>query len=174
MPAGFPYRALFLKGRPKHEKYDDFWRKHPPMDTGRRAKIFAPFDALAGFDECIQSKLVQYGEKKTLSEGEMEKLDTALAVLHSLTYNSKAARMNKPQAEVIYFVPCTDLHSEWYGIGGQYQTISGTVKKVDAIIEKAIFIDDKRISLDDVVEISLKGGILKPDSLSAGTYSYDF
>ena len=32
MPVNFEYRSLFLHGRPKHEKFDDFWRKHPPMD----------------------------------------------------------------------------------------------------------------------------------------------
>ena len=46
MPASFHYRSLFLQGRPRHEKYDEFWRKHPPMDHVHRAKIFAPFDAL--------------------------------------------------------------------------------------------------------------------------------
>ena len=53
MPADFRYRSVFLHGRPKHEKYDDFWRCHPPMNIVHRAKIFAPFDALAGFSECI-------------------------------------------------------------------------------------------------------------------------
>lgn len=55
MPVNFKYRKLFLHGRPKHEKFDDFWRKHPPMGTVHRAKIFAPFDALVGFDEAIES-----------------------------------------------------------------------------------------------------------------------
>ena len=50
MPVNFEYRSLFLHGRPKHEKFDDFWRKHPPMDKVHRAKIFSAFDALAGFD----------------------------------------------------------------------------------------------------------------------------
>ena len=40
MPVNFEYRSLFLHGRPKHEKFDDFWRKHPPMDRTHRAKIF--------------------------------------------------------------------------------------------------------------------------------------
>ena len=65
MPVSFHYRALFLQGRPRHEKFDDFWLKHPPMDHVHRAKIFAPFDALAGFDDCIHAKGVLYEEKKT-------------------------------------------------------------------------------------------------------------
>ena len=58
MPISFRYKTLFLMGRPRHEKYDDFWRKHPPMDHVHRAKIFAPFDALAGFDDIIEVSLL--------------------------------------------------------------------------------------------------------------------
>ena len=54
MPAGFPYREVFLKGMPQHQKFDAFWRKHPPMKQGRWAKIFAPFDALAGYSKKIE------------------------------------------------------------------------------------------------------------------------
>ncbi len=56
MPATFSHRALFFSGRPCHQKYDDFWRKHPPMDPGRRAKLFLPFSALKGFEECLREK----------------------------------------------------------------------------------------------------------------------
>ncbi|MBR3430481.1 MAG: hypothetical protein IKG87_10315 [Clostridia bacterium] len=30
--------------------------KHPPMDRGHRARIFASFDALEGFSEMVQEK----------------------------------------------------------------------------------------------------------------------
>ena len=53
MPAAFKYHDVYLHGRPRHQRYDRFWRKHPPMDHRQRAKIFAPFDALNGFDEAI-------------------------------------------------------------------------------------------------------------------------
>ena len=155
MPLSFSHRTLFLHGRPRHEKFSDFWRAHPPMDTRHRAKIFAPFDALAGFDECIESKLVQYTDRRILSEEEREKLNTALNRLHELTYNSRVARLNQPQASVTYFVPCVDEHSEWYGVGGRYETVTGTVWKVDALVEKTILIDDQTISLDTISEITI-------------------
>lgn len=47
------YRKVLEKGKPKHEPYDDFYMKHPPMNLSRRAKIFSPFDALKGYDEKI-------------------------------------------------------------------------------------------------------------------------
>ena len=152
MPVSFTYRSLFLKGRPRHERFDDFWRKHPPMDHVHRAKIFAPFDALAGFDECIDSKRVLYEEKRSLSVSEKDELNEKLALLHSLAYNGKAARRNRPQATVTYFVPCKDEHNDWYNRGGQYMTIAGTVKKVDC---NAIVIDDMIIALEDIAGIDM-------------------
>ena len=53
MPAGFKYRDVFLKGKPRHDHYDSFRLRHPSMDPGKRAKIFAPFDALAGFSDAL-------------------------------------------------------------------------------------------------------------------------
>lgn len=55
MPEGFRYAELAKAGRPQHRKFDEFWCRHPPMDPGKRAKIFAPFAALRGFDEEIRS-----------------------------------------------------------------------------------------------------------------------
>ena len=54
MPPAFRYRELLLRGRPRHDRLDAFRIRHPQMDIGRRAKIFAPFDALQGFDEAIE------------------------------------------------------------------------------------------------------------------------
>ena len=43
-----------------HNKGDDFYIKHPPMDLSRRAKIFSPFDALKGYDEAIAAKVAEH------------------------------------------------------------------------------------------------------------------
>ena len=56
MPADFRYREVFMKGRPRHERLDAFRIRHPRMDVGRRAKIFAPFDALKGFSEALRAE----------------------------------------------------------------------------------------------------------------------
>ena len=53
VPPGFPYREVLLKGRPQHAPTDPFRIRHPVMDVGKRAKIFAPFDALRGFREAL-------------------------------------------------------------------------------------------------------------------------
>lgn len=56
MPANFRYRDVFLKGKPRHDQYDAFRIRHPQMDLGKRAKLFAPFDALRGFSFAILMK----------------------------------------------------------------------------------------------------------------------
>ena len=56
LPENFRYREAYLKGRPGHDRYDEFSVRHPRMDVGRRAKIFAPFDALRGFSAAILEK----------------------------------------------------------------------------------------------------------------------
>lgn len=68
MPVNFRYRDVFLKGKPRHERYDAFCSRHPRMDVGRRAKIFAPYDALKGFHEAVDAKNVLYRDKADLSE----------------------------------------------------------------------------------------------------------
>lgn len=67
MPEGFRYAELWKAGRPRHRRFDEFWCRHPPMDLGKRAKIFPPFAALRGLDEEVRSsqrkvELEQEGE----------------------------------------------------------------------------------------------------------------
>ena len=53
LPQNFKYREAYRQGRPQHQKADPFRVRHPSMDIGRRAKIFAPFDALRGFSAAL-------------------------------------------------------------------------------------------------------------------------
>ena len=74
MPPGFPYRDTFLKGKPRHDRCDPFRARHPEMEHGRRAKIFAPFDALRGFSdrlgEAAASHLMREGSLRSRPEAE--------------------------------------------------------------------------------------------------------
>lgn len=57
-PPDFKYRDVFLRGKPQH--LDDWFScRHPSMPPGKRAKIFAPFDALRGFSDAIASRNVR-------------------------------------------------------------------------------------------------------------------
>ena len=65
MPEAFPYLDVYLKGRPRHQKTDPFGIRHPSMEVSKRAKIFAPFDALRGFSAAIMAETA-----RAMNEGE--------------------------------------------------------------------------------------------------------
>ena len=56
VPPDFRHGELMRRGRPRHGAGDEFRLRHPAMDVGHRAKIFAPFDALAGFRDAIAAE----------------------------------------------------------------------------------------------------------------------
>lgn len=132
MPVNFKYRDVLERGRPIHEKWDDFRMKHPPMPAGRWAKIFSPFDALAGFDEAIRSKEELYVPRVELDEDERSDLNHTLTQLHDLTWNSRMARANHVVVSVTFFVPCGDRNNSAFHIGaGKYETLTGAVLRAE-------------------------------------------
>ena len=153
MPADFRYREVFLKGKPQHDRCDPFRIRHPRMNTGHRAKIFAPFDALKGFNEAVSAKEVLYEHRIELSPEDAAELDRRLTILHNLTYNSRMARANRVQVSVTYYQPCMDPNHDDYKLRGQYQTISGICWNVDAEVNRTITSDRMKLSLDDVLRI---------------------
>ena len=157
MPANFRYMNVLQKGMPRHEGWDSFRIKHPPMPASRWAKIFSPFDALRGFNEAVAAKEVQYEYKRELLEDDAAELDRKLDHLHNLTWNGRMARENRVKVSVKYFVPCKDRESFAYGNAGSYETVSGMVLRVDVDVEKTVTLltdeGKKVISFSDIVEI---------------------
>ena len=161
MPAGFKYRDVFLKGKPRHDRYDSFRIRHPEMPPGKRAKLFAPFDALRGFDFAILMKNEIYTDKAGLSQEDQQELDRRLSILHNLTYNSRMARANKVQVTVTYYEACSDVNSEAYGSQGQDKTTPGICLNVDAEVTKTILVNEMRISMEDVLKIEAPGKLFE-------------
>ncbi len=157
MPAGFRYRDVFLKGRPQHEQLDAFLVRHPKMDAGRRAKIFAPFDALRGFNEAVAAKDELYEDRAVLSREDAEELSRKLEILSSLTQHSRMARKNRVQVTVTYFESCSDENHEAYGRRGRYRTVSGICRNVDAEVTRTLQVDGRRIPLDDIRGLETEG-----------------
>ena len=153
MPADFKYKDVFLKGRPRHDITDPFFAKHPKMDPGRRAKIFAPFDALRGFGEEVASKSVLYVDRVEPEEADGEELSRRLNILRDLTHNSRAARKNRIRVSVTFYEPCADSLSKSYGIRGRYKTVSGICMNVDAAATNTIRVGDAIIPLENVTGI---------------------
>lgn len=54
---------------------------HHPMEIAHRAKQFAPFAALKGFEETVEKQEVIYTERPVLSEDQKEILDRKLSML---------------------------------------------------------------------------------------------
>lgn len=137
MPIDFKYKKVHQMGRPRHEKYSDFWRKHVPMDRQHRAKIFSPFDALKGYDEAIESKEIQYVERSVPAD-----LDEELQNIHS-----------GDRVTISYFLPCTDVNNDAFDLGlGTYETITGTVRKID-LASETLVVDDVVICFEDIRKI---------------------
>lgn len=163
MPPGFKYLDTLQRGRPRHDSLSHFSLKHPQMPCSRRAKIFAPFDALRGFNEAVASKEVDYTVKPELSEEEKERLNEKLAVLNKLTFNKTAAIKNAPLVSATYYQPCTDELNDAYGAGGTIKRINGICSKVDIQVTFTIAIGDHVIPLEDVVSIDITTGGMRYD-----------
>ena len=150
------YREALRRGRPEHGPYDEFSLRHPKMQLGQRAKIFSPFDALAGFSEAIDDKLVRYVEKRELTEEEQAQLNLVLTELHERTQRRRAAKEAPAVAAVTYYVPCPDEHHEAYGLRGSYETLTGVVRKVDPVLTHSLQIADTRIDFADIAAIRIE------------------
>lgn len=153
MPADFRYRDVYYKGKPKHTRYDAFGARHPKMENGQRAKIFAPFDALRGFSDALGRQDVPYVEKAVLEEDDQKRLDSQLKVLAEKTRNGREARKNRVRVKVTYFVPCTDIDNEAYGKKGQYRTLEGVCLAVEAQAMKALRVEDTWVEFSDILKI---------------------
>ncbi len=153
IPMQFPYLNVLLQGRPRHG-LDEFSFRHPQMERGKRAKIFAPFDALDGYSAHIASKNVPYTDRIFLDEKDKEELNRRLTILHSLTFDSRMAKRNRVAVTVKYFVPCSDVNSCACGIQGQYVSVAGVVWKVDMDGTRTIRVDQTPVPFDDILSIT--------------------
>ena len=148
------YRDAFRRGRPQHRAGDAFSLRHPKMPLDQRAKIFAPFDALTGFEERIEAKLERYVEKRELNEAEQAALDRALAELYDRT-RTRQARELPVCAAVTYYLPCPDEQHEAYGLRGSYERVTGRVVRLDPVLTKTLQIGDRRIAFSDIAAIEI-------------------
>lgn len=150
-PDSFRYDTVLNSGKPSHHG-DYFSIRHPKMSPGHRAKIFAPFAALRGFEEEVASKEVRYETKRELDPDELYELNHALNTLYLATRNGHAAKRNPVSASVEYYQVCEDPHNEVYGCKGEYLTLSGIVHRVDPE-QQILIIDDSFIPFNLIYRI---------------------
>ncbi len=175
IPADFRYRDVLIEGKPQHDRFDPFRIRHPSMDPGKRAKIFAPFDALRGFSEAVAAKDIVYEERRILSQEDAAELNRRLGILHRLTGSGRLARANRIEVAVTYYEPCSDEDHEYYGIRGRCRTVAGICRAVDAQVTGTLLLSavrmpqaDRtvrrmRIRLEDILQIESSAPIFRTE-----------
>ena len=149
----FPYLQALFQQRPRH-RMDEFEFQHPPMEREKRAKIFAPYDALDGYSDTVKKKNIEYVEKVYLDESQLEELNRRLVILHGLTRTARLAKQNHVVVTAAYYVPCADRHSFACGVRGQYLTVTGMARKVDCDLTRTLLIDDTAVSFEDLLSVT--------------------
>lgn len=115
-------------------------RKHPQMPLLDRAAQFAPFAALTGHEAAIKETARLTEEEIELDESSKELLDFRLQQLQEHL-------PEQPEVTVTYF--CPDETKS----GGAYETVTGSVKKVDSYAGELVFTDGRRIGLGMIIEL---------------------
>ena len=144
----FEYADIINRVRPIH-KADRFSYKYPRMSNEKRAKIFAPFAALSGYDDALAEKEVIYYIKRVLTDDEYFDLDCKIATIYEKCSNSILARENGVEVRILYFEPLADdeLH-------GRYLEVIGLVTKVSPD-KGTITILDKEIPLRSIYKLEI-------------------
>ncbi len=155
VPNDFKYKRGFDKGKPIHDPDDPFYIKHPKMDLSRRAKIFAPFDALRGFDAAVIAKNEVYESRRDSDNEILEEIGQTLSFLHGLTKTRNQATANRILVSVTFFKPCQEYSDNPACEEGKYRTITGVCLKVDLDIKRSILIDGFWIKFDDIKNIEI-------------------
>ena len=114
--------------------------KHPRMSLCDRAAQFSPFAALTGHSAAIAETRRLTDRRVELDEYEMARVDAELQRLQELL-------PNRPTASITYFVPDERKN------GGSYQTVTGEVKRIDAVNGMIQMVDRQLISIADVFSI---------------------
>ena len=104
----------------------------------------------------MAAKNILYRDKEVPGEEDSAELNRCLEILHGLTFNGRMARANRVYVTVTYYEACNDINHEDYGLRGQYRTVSGICRNVDAEVTNTILIGETRISLEDVKKIEIE------------------
>ena len=116
--------------------------KHPRMPLSDRAAQFAPFAALSGHSAALVETARLTDQRMELDEYEMARVDAELQHLQELL-------PGRPTASITYFVPDERKN------GGSYQTVIGSVKRIDAVNGVIQMADRQCIPIADVFSIEI-------------------
>ncbi len=126
--------------------YANYCRKRtrPCMSCEKRAKIFAPFDALSGLGQSLREKEQTLVPAVTLSEDAAEELDQQIRHLQGLLQEKKAVKVS-----VTYFEPIRE--ADQLGI---YRERTGCVGLLD-LKRRILTVVDTEICLDQLKTLAI-------------------
>ncbi len=140
------------RNRAENHMYDDILTLphhqssvHPHMSRTDRAAQFAPFSALAGYEEAISETARLTEEKKELDEDEKALLN---GILEGLQEQMENQTEELPCVEICYFRP--DERKE----GGEYITVTGKIRQIHAYRRCLKLEDGTEIPIEAIMKIT--------------------
>ena len=115
-------------------------KKHPRMSLEARSAQFAPFAALAGYDEAIKEMARLTDEKREIDDGLKQMINDKLLYLFE----------NKNINSVVTF---TYFLLDEKKNGGKYVEYRGRVKKIDNINGYVVLEDKMKIKIDNIINV---------------------
>lgn len=115
-------------------------KKHPQMSMQDRAAQFSPFAALTGYDAAVEETARLTDRRIELDEYEVQQLDERIR-------NLFRHLQEHPEVSITYFLP--DEKKD----GGEYVTVTGSVKKIDLYERKIILMDGTLIPIHEAIGI---------------------
>lgn len=118
----------------------------PQMSMLDRAAQFSPFAALTGYDEAIKETGRLTDDRIELDENTRAALDMKQAIL--------AENINThPEISITYFLPDAKK------AGGEYVTVTGSLKRIDEYERLMIFMDGRKVPMDEIT--NMEGELFK-------------
>ena len=118
----------------------------PQMSMSDRAAQFSPFAALTGYDEAIKETGRLTDDRIELDENTRTALDIKQAIL--------AKNINThPEISITYFLPDATK------AGGEYVTVTGSLKRIDEYERLMIFMDGRKVPMDEIT--NMEGELFK-------------
>ena len=115
-------------------------KKHPQMSMSERAAQFSPFAALTGYDAAVEETARLTDRRIELDEYEARHLDERIQKLSEHL-------QEHPKISITYFLP--DARKD----GGEYVTVTGSVKKMDPYERRIVLMDGTLIPIHEVIKI---------------------
>lgn len=114
-------------------------KKHPQPTMLERAARFSPFAAITGYEEMVKEAARVTDKRIELDEGSKELLNEKLLFVTEMCEEAVVS--------ITYFVP-DKLKS-----GGSYDTVTGTIKKIDEYERTVILTEGRIIPIDNIYQI---------------------